>query len=527
MTTASLTIAEDYPHREDEDVRASLLQQYENVVVESLITSFGLDFLVQDRTGGDVDTIHNVRQIGKEPGLTYKDQTNARAYANRGEYDSTAYHHHEAYIAKNRDVSRTRKNGTLTDAYTGEKLGRKDHVDLDHILSAKEIHDDPGRVLAGLNGPDLANRDVNLKPTNSHTNRTKKADSMDKFLKRRGNEYTAAQKRRMLALDKKARAAYNHKLALNYYTSDRFLDATGAAALDVGSRMRARQVLGFIFAEIWFAVRDQLGGLEQGGRAATMKERLEAVARGFKDGLAAAKAKYRQLISRFLDGAAAGALSSLCTTLMNIFFTTAKNVVRILRQVWSSLVQAFKVLFLNPDQLPFSEKLNAAAKIIATGASIVAGTLVGEALARTPLKTIPVLGDIVISFVSAMVSGILSCTLIYELDTGDLCRQLAAFVQGMLHPLEAYDARIAYYHEALEKLEAYSAQLLQLDLERFKKETALVSRIARGIGSAGSLQELNRLLEADLEALQVKVEYGSHEDLDAFMKDGKGTLRFS
>lgn len=39
-------------------------QSYEHVVLHSLVTSFGLDFLVQDQQGGDVDSIRSVRSSG-------------------------------------------------------------------------------------------------------------------------------------------------------------------------------------------------------------------------------------------------------------------------------------------------------------------------------------------------------------------------------------------------------------------------------------------------------------------------------
>ena len=48
------------------NVYNSIFEEYERVVIQSLITSFGLDFLVRDQHGGDVDTIHNVRQIDKD-----------------------------------------------------------------------------------------------------------------------------------------------------------------------------------------------------------------------------------------------------------------------------------------------------------------------------------------------------------------------------------------------------------------------------------------------------------------------------
>ena len=59
------------PEPED-NVMDSIFKQYERVIIESLISSFGLDFLVKDQHGGDVDTIHNVRQIGKDEDMTYK-----------------------------------------------------------------------------------------------------------------------------------------------------------------------------------------------------------------------------------------------------------------------------------------------------------------------------------------------------------------------------------------------------------------------------------------------------------------------
>lgn len=63
-----------------ENIMQGLFQQYERVLVESLITSFGLDFLVKDRHGGDVDTIHNVRQIDTDDRMVYKNSANAQHY---------------------------------------------------------------------------------------------------------------------------------------------------------------------------------------------------------------------------------------------------------------------------------------------------------------------------------------------------------------------------------------------------------------------------------------------------------------
>ena len=122
-------------------------------------------------------------------------------------------------------------------------------------------------------------------------------------------------------------------------------------------------------------------------------EICEAIGNGLKKGIESAKSKYKEVLEKFKEGFLAGALSSLTTTICNIFFTTAKNLIRIIRQCWASLVQALKVLFFNPDNLPLGERIRAVAKILATGASVVVGTVVTEAVQKTPLGQMPVIGD--------------------------------------------------------------------------------------------------------------------------------------
>jgi hypothetical protein len=70
----------------------------------------------------------------------------------------------------------------LTDTYTGEKFAANDKKNLDHIIAAHEIHNDPGRILAECDGADLANDSSNLTFTNESLNKAKKAKTMDAFV---------------------------------------------------------------------------------------------------------------------------------------------------------------------------------------------------------------------------------------------------------------------------------------------------------------------------------------------------------
>lgn len=101
------------------NVYNSIFEQYERVIMQSLITSFGLDFLVRDQHGGDVDTIHNVRQIGKDEQMKYKNKRNEKAYNNRGKYNRDDF---EKYHSNYKTTYREIENAPLEDEYTGKTI---------------------------------------------------------------------------------------------------------------------------------------------------------------------------------------------------------------------------------------------------------------------------------------------------------------------------------------------------------------------------------------------------------------------
>ena len=505
----------------EDSVENSLLMQYERVIIESIINSFGLDFIIKDRHGGDVDTIHNVRQIGTDDNMTYKNKANAEAYEKRGAYNSADYHSDKRYIEKNRTVSKQRKAGTLKDAYTGEDIPANGTSDLDHVISAKEIHDDRGRLLTDLKGTDLANSDENLQATNRHTNRTKKADDMDTFLDKHGSEYTEKQKAAMRRKDANARKVYEQKLARAYYTGSQFRKDVAFAATGVGLGMGVRQALGFAFTEIWFSIKDELNRFY---RQADFKfeEFISAIGNGIRNGWESAQRKYKELFSKFLQGAEGGVMASLTTTLCNIFFTTAKNTVTIIRQSWASLVEAFKIIFINPDGYLPGDRIKAAVKILAAGASVITGILVTEAVRSTGIGTLPVIGTILPSFCGTFVTGILSCTFLYFLDRSPLIRKLTDFFNA----LPSAQRIVNYYKQQAAYFAEYAAKLMEIDIEQFKKETALYINLACNLENAKTEQELNTMLYKAAETIGVKIPWRTHSSFDSFMKDKNARMVF-
>lgn len=509
------------------NVYNSIFEQYERVVIQSLITSFGLDFLVRDQYGGDVDTVHNVRQMGKDEQMMYKNKRNEEAYNNRGDYDGIAYHKGGNFQQKKHE-ERERWQATgknIKDEYTNEYIGFYGHTksippnkkaELDHIIAAKEIHEDRGRLLSGLVGKELADSEDNFAWTNKSLNASMQDKSIQEYIEAHP-ELNEETKKRMLEKDKQARKAYNEKINRAYYTSPAFFKDTAKAAGKIGVAMGLRQALGLVFSEIWFAVRDEIKQGKEDGKAL-----FNSIAAGVKKGLEKAKLKYKELWHKFIEGAVGGVLASLTTTLCNIFFTTAKNVVRIIRQSWASLVEATKILLFNPDFLPFGERFRAAAKIIATGASVVAGTIVGDLIAKTGVAAIPVVGDIVQTFCGTLVTGILSCSLLYLLDRNSAVNKIVQ----VLNSIPTVDDIVIYYRTQARLLEEYCAKLMNIDLAAFQKEAQSYSEAVSTLEDAVNEQELNFALCTVSKRLEISSPIGNHKDMDSFMADPNSKLKF-
>ena len=561
MTSFVGNIEAIIPPSREESAFETLFSEYERVIVQSLISSFGLDFIVRDQHGGDVDTIHNVRKIGSDSRMRYKNSANEQAYMSRGVYDGASYHSDRRFTDKKATARQNyNNNGTLIqDAYTGQNLEytkasavpKDRRVELDHVVECKAIHDDRGRLLSGISGVDLANQDDNFAWTNKSLNA-----SMGKWAERVNNKYRQEHgcdapmemvdmeaylreypnsptanpeivamisnpetQERMRAQYQKSRKAYEQRISYAYYTSSSFMKATAKASAKVGFKMGLRQALGLIFSEIWFAVRDEIKRAKDSSQS-LFKTIGNAIKRGYEN----SKTRYKEIWSQFISGSISGVFSSLTTTLCNIFFSTAKSIVRILRQSWASLVEAAKIFFFNPDCLPVGEKFRAASKIIATGASVVVGSLVGDMIQKTGVGAIPVVGEIVTVFSSSLVTGIMSCSLLYMLDHNSAINQLV----NILNKIPSVANYVAYFRQQAALLDEYAAKLFNIDLATFKAETSLyISSLAKLEYTSDPI-EMNRILRnLYFNKFKFVSPFGQYDNIDDFMADRCAVLTFS
>ena len=372
------------------------VEELEKTVITSLTTSFGLDFLLfKDKQGGEVDTIHNVRN-GR-----WATEAAKQRFEQRGEYDSTPYHQHANYIATGQRDKTSQAAGTLADPYRNTVMAAHEQRNLDHVISAKEIHDDAGRVLAGLNGVELANQSSNLQTTHETVNKSKKQTPINEYLDRlpglisnhektlagdrsrlakmprdtpqqqhdaraledkirktesKINELKAVDPEGMRKRDAEARAPYDQQINAAYYTSSAFLHQTARASGTAGLAMGTRQMLGLVMAEVWFELREQLPALlDKLKQTFSLETFIDSIHKSLKGIWKRVQARFKDFLTAFKDGVFAGVLGSLTTTVFNIFATTQAMAIKIIRELWGQLVRAIKVMVFNPDQLSFVE----------------------------------------------------------------------------------------------------------------------------------------------------------------------------
>ncbi|MEQ1077837.1 DNA repair protein [Acinetobacter johnsonii] len=510
------------------------------VVTKSLVTTFGLDFLLfEDKKGGDVDTINNVRQ-----GI-WATEAEKKKYENREKYDSTAYHQHHNYIQKGRNDKQAQENGALKDNYRKDKnLSKGQNRDLDHVISAHEIHNDAGRMLAEVDGVALANQDSNLSSTTSSINRTKKQHSVDKFLDNlpetinnreielsklnqalEGMPQSTPQERHelqqvqdkirkkqqsldelkqvdsesMKKVDQKARAE-TEKQINSYYQSTKFFQASLTSAGIAGLKMGLRETLGLILAEIWFEIKAVIPSIYV--KYKTIEFRVKNFLDDLKDTvlniIERVKHRFKDVVSSFRDATITGIFASLSTTILNIFLTTTKIWGKIIRESWLNLIKIMKMAFFNPENLSTGELTKATFKILSASIGLIIGMLIHESLAT--LNSLP-LGSLVVDFVSALTSGIVILTLNYFIEQSEIMQNFWAYLDRIK---TKYEKVLDNFKEINKELDHYILELTQLE---FGLNIDEISKFTEQLTNSSSELERNILLKQEIEKQEIKLPF--------------------
>lgn len=461
-----------------EDRLTKRLDESKIILLRSVAVPFGLGHIVAayDRTGGDVHTVHNVRN------RVYASDDKAKEYEQRGPYDKQvkdACHSTPSYISTNATYSEQRKAGTLEDSYTGEALSAKPgSFHLDHVISAKTVHDDPGRVLAGLSADELSTRPENLAPTHYSINTSKGTmtpqqyqdwldlreadrnariaalDAKESLTQAEINEreklraQEGVDRDRLRERGEQAQKTMDDEINRKWYTSREFASEVLTEATKTAAKAGVMAAFGEFLIEFLAAIYDEahdwyLRGPLGDSAFEDLKVRLHRVA----DRVIARK---EAALKAFVSGSISGFIASFILTLINVFKTTQKRVARLLREGVSALLHALKMVVLPADGISTRESLYGVTHIVVSSTLIVGGIALEEVIEKAILTHLPAIAFVaepVAVTVSGVVAGlavVLTAAMIDRWDPYGVVEE-----QDLRHAIDELDSQIDHaLHEA-------------------------------------------------------------------------------
>lgn len=415
----------------------NLLDLCKNTVLETVVGQFGLaSVFLTCQDGGNVTTSPNF-----EKGIV-ANETDAAKYQTfikhndgsqpwsqtrkEGQYD-------KSFPRKRKEAFQTQD--VIIDDYTGKPLSKDGRAHLDHIVSAKEIESDPRAHL--FQSPEerakMATDKENLAWTNAAANQSKGEKKMDDWLQKEKNGQTNEERfgidgKRARAKDRTARKHIKrtvNKAAFKKYTTE--LLQTGAKD---AAKIAAYQAFGVVLRALVQGVFQELKTtLNNWG-----KEKLVDVYRRFKERLADLLQNLRETWRDLMEGSVwAGIqafLSNIVVFVINLFATTLKKLVVMIRAGFVSLTEAIKILAHPPEGMPKDEVGYQAVKILVAGliGALSLGLSAGiEQLLNSipglqPIMLFPIpvvnrtVSDVLSVTLSALAGGLLSTVALYYMD---------------------------------------------------------------------------------------------------------------
>ena len=421
-----------------------LMRATRRSVLESISGPFGLGGVLHrlDKDGGPVTTVHNARQ-----GIyaNADDRDRFEAPFDRRDYE--------------KDFPKMRKSilqteGGIIDSYTGNILPNDGRMHLDHVKSAREIHSDELLRLATSreNRNEIATNHDNIAPTFCSLNQSKNDRDLMEWKNAKGKD-GAPNGKRYAVDDRRADVVYGK--AQNHFKAEKIVAVTthfgqevGRDAMITGAGMGVQQALGLLLAELGDALFDEVkdifingfnGGAIDKGFIDVVREKFTRVGERVLD-------RWKDAVEAFKAGALAGFLSTIVTTLINMFLTTAKRIVRMIREGGMSLLRAAKLLLNPPEGMTLQQAAHEASKLILAGVVIIGGIALEEIVSKWT-DSIP-LGGAISAVVIGLVTGLGTVLGAYMIDKIDFFGVIADARQG--HVISSLTQRFDDAHRTID-----------------------------------------------------------------------------
>lgn len=413
----------------------NLIDQCKKTVVDSITSQFGLEFVLKNKDGGNVTTIHNAK---KKIYAREEDEYNRSTYE-RGKNSEGKSFAGSGKSSVGSEFTREQfdTHGKLTDAYTGKTIKGSDSSP-DHIESVSTFHKEGGYMLNDTQKADFATDKGNLASTERSINQSMKDNDKEEWAAKKSNgrnitneeRYDIDEKKLKEKVEQGKEAAQKHLPSTMQKTTYYAKHAIKTGAADAG-KMAAYSAIGIVlkeFVQVTFeAIKETF--------ANRGKESLKEIFLRFKEKMKklieSLKEKWKDILKGSIEGGVTAFFSNLLVLVINLFATTLKKIVMLIRAGFVSLVKAIKIIANPPEGMNKDDALFEASKIMTAGL-IGAVSLGLSATIEKFLQAIPGLqpimffpipflagrtvSDVLAVTLSALLGGILTTIVIYFMD---------------------------------------------------------------------------------------------------------------
>ncbi|TBR38462.1 hypothetical protein CBF23_012255 [Marinomonas agarivorans] len=323
----------------------------------------------------------------------------------------------DAQKKQTRDKATT-SDGKIRDVNTGLYHDASE-MDLDHNKPLKSFHDEGGFMLTDAEKRQFGSDPDNHDFTHRSINRSKGDQDHKDFVDKSGND--DIDKRRSNAAHERGEKAAEKYVPSSKVEKTVFVAKRAAEdGVKVGAAQGLQQALGALISEFIYAsyseVKDILdNGWKNGKYDVSWVDALVTRLNNIKSKLLS---KWKNVVEAFATGALSGFFSAIITALINMFDRTGKNIVRLIREGFMSLMKALKTFIFPPEGLTPKQAAHEATKVLATGLVVSGSILAGEAIA-TMLNGIP-FADTISMVLTGMISGLGSLFVVFMIDKLDL-----------------------------------------------------------------------------------------------------------
>jgi hypothetical protein len=418
----------------------NLIEACKTSALNTIVSQFGLASLfIDSKDGGSVTTLHNF-----DKGITSSEADDLKYQTYKlNNNGSRKWDDIREEIGYDKNFPKMRKehfktNEQVIDGYTGKILSKDKRTHLDHIVSAKEIESNSKNhlFLSPEERAKMAIKDTNLAFTSESINTSKGEKNMKEFLetKKRGNNFTNQERYEIdqeiaMNKDKMARTqikAEVDKAIFKKYSTE--LLQTGAKD---AAKMALYSSIGVVLNEFSKALFRTIKEIFSNYKNESLKELFIRFKVNIKEVVEKLKNEWKDIFSNSIEGAVTAFFSNLLVFAINLFATTLKKLVSMIRAGFVSLVQAVKIMVNPPENMTFEEASYQAAKIMITGligaASLGLAAAVEKFLQAIPglqpimMFPIPFLenqtvSDVLAVTLTSVLAGVLTTIVIYSMD---------------------------------------------------------------------------------------------------------------